>query len=320
MILGDEVYGQFEVPEPIFKELVFSPTFRRLKNITQAGVPQKYNRLKVYSRYEHSIGVMLLLRKLGASTEEQVAGLLHDISHLAFSHVAEWVFEDNGSLSESMNEDLIEKFIYESEIKDILLKHEFNPKRIVNLKSFGLLKCEAPDINADRGDYSLREIYKWRNKKLAKLILGNLEVLDEQIIVRNKSVAYNYAKEFLILQTNYWGGHDAVLRYYILSEALKSLVKKGELNIDHFLSDEKYVLGILEKTKDPSVSRYLKVLRNKNLARFKGNFGKTVKKKFRYIDPKTLHKGKIVRLSEIHTGFKRLLKTEMSKSELGVRI
>lgn len=34
---------------------------------------------------------MLLLRKLGASLNEQIAGLLHDASHTAFSHTADWV-------------------------------------------------------------------------------------------------------------------------------------------------------------------------------------------------------------------------------------
>lgn len=37
---------------------------------------------------------MLLLRKLGASLEEQLASLLHDISTFAVSHVADWVFAE----------------------------------------------------------------------------------------------------------------------------------------------------------------------------------------------------------------------------------
>src|SRR3989344_4030056 len=92
MTISDPLYGQVEISERVLIDLIKTPAFLRLKNITQAGVPQQYNSLKVYSRYEHSIGAMLLLRKLGADLEEQVAGLLHDISHLAFSHVADWLF------------------------------------------------------------------------------------------------------------------------------------------------------------------------------------------------------------------------------------
>lgn len=45
-------------------------------------------------RYDHSVGVMLLIRMLGGTLEEQIAGLLHDVSHTAFSHVADYVFEN----------------------------------------------------------------------------------------------------------------------------------------------------------------------------------------------------------------------------------
>jgi HD superfamily phosphohydrolase len=34
---------------------------------------------------------MLLVRRLGASLEEQIAALLHDVSHTAFSHVIDSV-------------------------------------------------------------------------------------------------------------------------------------------------------------------------------------------------------------------------------------
>ena len=37
---------------------------------------------------------MLLIKKLGGSVEEQIAGLLHDVSHTAFSHVIDYVFDN----------------------------------------------------------------------------------------------------------------------------------------------------------------------------------------------------------------------------------
>lgn len=42
--------------------------------------------------YDHSMGVFVILRARGAPLEEQIAGLLHDVSHTAFSHVGDWVY------------------------------------------------------------------------------------------------------------------------------------------------------------------------------------------------------------------------------------
>lgn len=38
---------------------------------------------------------MLLNRQLDASMEEQIVALLHDVSHTAFSHVIDYVFDDH---------------------------------------------------------------------------------------------------------------------------------------------------------------------------------------------------------------------------------
>src|SRR3990167_3900982 len=91
MLIKDRVYGNFQINEPVILELLKSKLVLRLKGISQFGVPDKYHYIKGFSRYEHSVGVMILLRILGASLEEQVAGLLHDVSHTAFSHIVDWV-------------------------------------------------------------------------------------------------------------------------------------------------------------------------------------------------------------------------------------
>ena len=93
MLIEDAVYGDRELKEEVLKELIDSRPFQRLKNIHQAG-PQPFFMYKYpMTRYEHSIGVMLLLRDHGASLEEQIAGLLHDVPHTAFSHMVDFVYD-----------------------------------------------------------------------------------------------------------------------------------------------------------------------------------------------------------------------------------
>ncbi|MCH8317407.1 MAG: hypothetical protein IIA88_02745 [Bacteroidetes bacterium] len=64
MKIIDRIYGEEEITEPILIELIESPALQRLKNISQLGMPQEYNYKKVFSRYEHSVGVLILLRRL----------------------------------------------------------------------------------------------------------------------------------------------------------------------------------------------------------------------------------------------------------------
>src|SRR5579862_5825782 len=76
-------YGNFNVHEPVLLELFDSPALVRLKGVRQYGVTY-YADKKEYNRYEHSVGVWAILRRFNARLEEQIAGLLHDVSHTVF--------------------------------------------------------------------------------------------------------------------------------------------------------------------------------------------------------------------------------------------
>lgn len=80
ILVNDILYGNFIV-EPVLEALINSKAVQRLKNVHMAGPAYLTNSLWNETRYEHSIGVMLLVRKLGGSIEEQAAALLHDVSH-----------------------------------------------------------------------------------------------------------------------------------------------------------------------------------------------------------------------------------------------
>src|SRR3954447_15989687 len=73
----DRVYGEVAIEEPGILDLISSPTFERLKGIRQAGPSALTFPFKNVTRFEHSLGVFLLLRRLGPDRREQVAGLLH---------------------------------------------------------------------------------------------------------------------------------------------------------------------------------------------------------------------------------------------------
>ena len=114
MEIRDVIYGTFEIEEQVLVDLINSKPVQRLKTIEQQGLPEEYDIFPGYKRYEHSVGVMLLLKKLKASIEEQITGLLHDVSHTAFSHVVDWVMGDR--VKEDFQDKVHQDIISNSEI------------------------------------------------------------------------------------------------------------------------------------------------------------------------------------------------------------
>ena len=172
MFIKDNIYGEFEIEEPILIELINSKPVQRLKGIIQQVIPTRFQRFPWFTRYEHSIGVMLLLRKLGATIEEQVSGLLHDVSHTAFSHMIDMLLYND--LDENFQDKNHENIIKNSEIPKILENYNFDVNKISNPANFSLLEQPAPDLCADRVDYCLRDTYYWANPEKVNFCISNL--------------------------------------------------------------------------------------------------------------------------------------------------
>jgi HD superfamily phosphohydrolase len=126
MKINDIVYGEWEI-EDVLGELLLSSPVQRLKRIHQGGASYLVNPKWNITRYEHSVGVMLLVKKLGGSMEEQIAALLHDVSHTAFSHVIDFVLERK---NEDYHEMIFQSIVEKSIIPDILTKHGYNSQEV----------------------------------------------------------------------------------------------------------------------------------------------------------------------------------------------
>ena len=61
MIISDVLYGEFEV-DPVVEELIVSKSVQRLKGIHQTGASYLINEEWNVTRFDHSVGVMLLIR------------------------------------------------------------------------------------------------------------------------------------------------------------------------------------------------------------------------------------------------------------------
>ncbi|MGY4884717.1 MAG: HD domain-containing protein [Nanobdellota archaeon] len=304
MKFKDNLYGIQEVSSPIFLDLIHSPSVQRLKDISQLGMPDEYYHIRGFSRYEHSLGVFFLLKKLGAGLEEQVAGLLHDVSHTAFSHVIDWTIGD--PTKEDYQDKSHRDFLMNSEIPEILKKHNLDINYISDYKKFNLLEREVPSLCADRLDYSLRESALNHSKGLAKKILSNLSVRNNQILFMNQDTAREFGEEYARLQREDWGGEEARTRYYILSGVLREALNKKLISLEDLKKPEKDLLDSLYSSKNNFILQNLNLLKN-GFHIFEDDFGIELKKKFRYVDPEVLFNGHYLPLSKISKEYAQLI-------------
>lgn len=311
IIIKDKIYGKFIISNPVILELLKSQPIKRLKKISQMGPPDKYYHLKNYSRFEHSIGVMLLLKHLGATKEEQIAGLLHDISHTAFSHVVDWVIGNNKK--EEFQDSRHFDFIMKSEIKQILKKYAFEPLKIADYKKFKLLERDIPNLCADRIDYSLREF----PLDIAKKCFSGLIVYRNKIIFNNKELSKLFALNFLKRQKEHWGGFEAVARYFLFAKVLRFALDRKVIEFSDFMKDEEFILKNIEKIADKKIIKILSLLQNKDLS-FLPKSKIVSHKKFRYVDPEFISHNKLIRLSAADEEFRKMIEKAKEQNNKGI--
>lgn len=314
MIVNDNIYGKVKITSPVLIELIKSASMQRLKKIAQCGIPNKYYHIISGNRFDHCVGVMLLLKQLGATEEEQVAGLLHDVSHTAFSHVIDWVV--GTGQTEDYQDNQHAMFINGPEISKILRKYKIDTKRIANYHHyFSLLETDIPDLCADRVDYALREFPYSTTKRLVKF----LTVGDEKIVFKNEKNALDFARNYAKRQEVHWGGYEAVVRYSILAKILKKALSLKIITMKDFLENDAYIINILIDSKDKQILETLKILKQKSLSNLAMG-EKIVQKKFRFVDPLFLCNGSLRRLSVVNKQYKLELENARKENSQGITL
>jgi hypothetical protein len=316
MRIEDPIYGTYTIDDPALVELTQTAAIQRLKGIAQFGPPDEIYHMKNFSRYEHSIGVMLLLRMLGATLEEQIAGLLHDVSHSAFSHVVDWVWGD--PTKEEHQDDMLARMILkDQELVSVLHKHGLDPERIVDHELFSLLEQPRPELCADRVDYGLREMELWASWGQTKNIIQHLGVHKGMIVINDTAAASTFATAFLRMQREHWGAPETVVRYEVLARLLRQAFEAGILTKEDIYQTDAHCMKKICSADDDEIQGYLALLSKKPLKLVSSDMPEfSLQKKFRYVDP--LIDGR--RLSELDASFASLLERERVANDEGVQV
>jgi len=254
----DRVYGKFEINEPVILELIESKHLQRLKEIDQAGYrllwvkPNAETGEYDHSRFAHSLGVYLLLKKFNAPLEEQIAGLIHDVSHSVFSHCIDYVLEAGSEKEHNHQDNVFENFVKNTEIPQILTKYGFDLDYIIDDSHFPLKEKNLPDLCADRIDYSLKTavIFNELNAKDKEYLLDNLIVETNNWVFKNFESAKKYADLFLRLNTNYYAGLPSAIMFRTVGDCLRYALEKGYISEDDLYTTDRLVINKIQSFLD----------------------------------------------------------------------
>jgi len=230
----DTFYGPIDVDEPILLELIYSNTFQRLKEVHQYGVAfyaTSYN--EPYNRYEHSLGVFVILRKNNASLKEQIAGLLHDVSHTAFSHVGDWVFGKEHQEIDYQNS-THKQFLEESGLEQILNRYGYLAEEIMpEAELFPMLEQKSPNLSADRLEYNIQGAYYQGFITYEEVLQLYNETLfkDGFWISENKELMVKLVRFSLFMTLDCWGSASNHFLSRTLADAILRALEIGLISL-----------------------------------------------------------------------------------------
>ena len=273
-----------------------------------------------HNRFEHSVGVYLLLHKYRAPIKEQIAGLIHDASHSAFSHCIDYASDSGNGKEQNHQDDLHNGFIRKTRIPEILKKHGLDLEYILNDKNFPLKEKPLPDLCADRIDYIFREgiFFKEISGIQVRNILDNLTVKNNRWVFKNFTTAKKFAQHFFKMNKKYFSGLTSSIMFLAVGDYLRYALRKRYIATGDLYATDKVVTAKIKKhlSKDKHLSLLWQRMNGKIKARQNHkNYDAKIFCKSRIVDPLFMDKGKIKKLSQVMPGWDRIVKQELKPKE-----
>ena len=304
LILNDRLYGPVEISQPVILDLLGTRAVQRLGGVLQHGVTALIGITRPTSRLEHSLGVMALVQRLGGSLEEQIAALLHDVSHTAFSHVIDYVFHSHDS--QAYHEEHKEDFMTASDIPKALSRHGCDWHAFLHEEQFSLLEQPAPALCADRLDYFLRDSLDLGLAALTDIhqALAHLVVHHERIVVDDLQIARWMGETFIAADQASWANFREVGLYELTAIAIRRSLTIGALTETDLWTTDRQAWDKLHASPDPHLQAMLPLISPQTQFLWDAEQPTFwVSTKLRTIDPPVLVAGSSRPLSELDPAF-----------------
>jgi hypothetical protein len=305
MIYQDKVYGTITINEPVLLALIASSAMQRLRGILQHGITGLIGMTTPITRFDHSLGALILVRQLDGSIEEQIAAMLHDVSHTAFSHVIDYVFD--GHDSQSYHDEKKEEYVAQTDLPAILAAHGYDWHIFLQEENYPLLEQPSPRLCADRLDYFLRDsLDLWLGTQDdVALALANLVVADGRIATHSLATAQWLGYTFIQADDISWANWQEVGLYELTAQAIKRGLAVGAITDADIWGTDAPMWAKLHAHSDNDLQALLKLITPKTQFEWDDTTPTfRISTKLRSIDPDVVgDNGALRPLSSLDPGF-----------------
>ena len=171
-----------DIPEPL-KDIAEAPSIQRLRQIgMNCGCEYTsfpvFQRPGSYHRFDHSLGVALIVWRFTHDLRQAAAGLLHDIATPVFAHVVDF-FRGDYLKQEETEAGTLDCIKSDSRLMDTLTRWHLTVDDVCDYHRYPIADNDSPRLSADRLEYTLGNIlhYGFGTRDCVAEILNDLTVI-----------------------------------------------------------------------------------------------------------------------------------------------
>lgn len=251
-------------------ELAAAPAMERLKHVgmncgCEYTAFPRFANSGTYSRFEHSLGVGLIVWHFTGDPAQAAAGLLHDIATPPFAHVVDFLRGDYLS-QEATEVGTRERIDGSAELQAVLSKYGLTTEDVCDYHRYPIADNDSPRLSADRLEYSLGNAIRWgflTRKEIAAIYsdlrAGFNEDGEAELVFGSPALASIFARAALCCSKVYISDED---RYSMqaLCELIRKALQAGALSPADLDGTEPSLIAKLEASALSAEWRHFRTL------------------------------------------------------------